>query len=115
MTSAPVAPPISSGGRPCPACNRDWGHGMVCQFCKQVEGLPSGVRLASAAKRFGGYLLEILLIVVTLFIGWLVWSLIIYSRGQTPSKHLLKMRVVKLESGTAAAWGTMFVREWIAK
>ncbi len=88
---------------------------MVCQFCKQVEGLPSGVRLSSAAKRLGGHLLDVVLLFVTVFIGYVIWSFMIYGRGQTPAKQLLNMRVVKLETGRAASWGTMFVREWIAK
>ena len=105
----------SAGGRPCPVCNRDWGHGAACQFCGQVEGLPSGVGLSSAAKRFGAYLLEGVLLVVTLVVGWLVWSVIVWGRGQTPAKQLLSMRVVKLRTGEKASWGTMFLREIICK
>ena len=29
--------------RPRPNCGRDWGTGLACQFCRQVEGLPLGV------------------------------------------------------------------------
>jgi uncharacterized RDD family membrane protein YckC len=53
--------------------------------------------------------------IITLFVGYLIWSLIVYSRGQSPEKQLLKMRVVKLREQKSAGWGTMFLRELIAK
>src|ERR1017187_5444754 len=101
--------------RACPNCHRDWGLGMTCQFCRQVSGQPNGVALCSPGKRLGGYLLEGLLVVVTLVIGWFVWSLIAWGKGQTPAKQLLGMRVLKLTTGSAATWGTMFLREIIGK
>jgi uncharacterized RDD family membrane protein YckC len=60
-------------------------------------------------------LLDGILLVFTVFIGWIIWSLIIWSRGQSPAKQLLGMRVVSLRENKAAGWGTMFVREVIAK
>lgn len=71
--------------------------------------------LASRGKRFGALLLEILLVVVTLGIGWLIWSLIVYSRGQTPAKQMLQMRVIRVEGQQAAGWGWMALRELVLK
>ena len=71
--------------------------------------------LASRGQRFGALFLELLLVVVTLLIGWLIWSLIVYSRGQSPAKQVLKMRVVRLESHRAANWGWMALRELLLK
>jgi uncharacterized RDD family membrane protein YckC len=110
-----VAPLGVVPSRPCPACGREWGGGIACQFCDQVEGLPSGVHLSSPARRFGGYVLEGILCVFTLGIGWLVWSFAVYGRGQTPAKQLLGMRAVTLRTGAKATWGRMFVRELVAK
>ena len=101
--------------RPCPNCGRPWGAGMSCQFCNQVEGLPNGVQIASPGRRFGGYVLEGVLIVFTLSIGWFIWSLVVFGRGQTPAKQVLGMRCVKLQTSQSASWGTMFLRELIAK
>jgi uncharacterized RDD family membrane protein YckC len=101
--------------RPCPSCGRDWGTGLTCQFCSQVDGLPIGVHIASPGRRFGGYLLEGVLIVFTLVIGWFIWALIAFGKGQTPAKQLLGMRCVKLRDSESASWGTMFLREVIAK
>ena len=78
-------------------------------------GIPAGMELSSVGKRLGGYLLDVLLIIVTLVVGWLVWSLIVWARGQTPGKQLLKMRCVKLSTGRRATWGTMALREFVGK
>ena len=115
MTQSPFvttpAPPV--GG--CVSCGREPGPGVSCQFCGQLAATPAGVRISSAGRRLGAHLLDGVLMVFTLFIGWIVWSLIVYGKGQTPGKQLLGMRAVKLSTGRRAGWGTMFVREWIAK
>lgn len=99
----------------CANCSRSWGAGRSCQFCSQVEGLPVGVRLSTPAKRFGAMLLEILLAIVTLGIGYLIWSLIVYKNGQTPAKQIMGMRIVSLEDGAHSSWGRTFLREIIIK
>ena len=76
-----------------------------------IQGQYGGVGLSNVGMRLGAFLLDVLLAIVTLFIGWLIWSLIIWGRGQTPGKQLLNMRVVKKDTGQAASWGTMFLRE----
>ena len=76
-----------------------------------IQGQHGGVGLSNVGMRLAAFLLDTLLAVVTLLIGWLVWSLIIWGRGQTPAKQLLNMRVVKKDTGKAAGWGTMFLRE----
>lgn len=75
----------------------------------------SGTQLASVGKRFGGMLLEGALFLVTLGIGWLIWAIIVMSRGQTPAKQLLHMRVLNVDDGHAASWGKMFLRDVLAK
>ena len=69
--------------------------------------------LASKGRRFGAYLLEIPLALVTLGIGYLIWMLVVWARGQTPAKQLLKMRVVRLEERRAAHWGWMALRNFL--
>ena len=66
-------------------------------------------------RRLGGYALDGLLSVVTLFIGWLIWSLIVWNRSQTPAKQLLKMKTVKIDTGQRADYGTMVLREFVGK
>ncbi len=69
--------------------------------------------LASKGQRFGAFLLELLLTVITLGIGWLIWSLVVWGRGQTPAKQLLKLRVIRLNDRRAASWGIMAVRQFL--
>ena len=71
--------------------------------------------LASRGRRLGAVLLEPLLAAVTLVIGWLIWSLIVYSRGQTPAKQVLQLRVIRLGDHQAAGWGWMALRELVLK
>ncbi len=72
-------------------------------------------QLSSKGKRFGALILEILLVIVTLFIGWIVWSVVLWGKGQTPAKSLMKMRVLKLDQGRAANIGEMALREVVGK
>lgn len=74
-----------------------------------------GAPVSSAGKRFGAYLLDSLLAIITLGIGWLIWSMIVWSKGTTPGKELLGMRCVRTDTGQAASWGTMAVRELVGK
>jgi uncharacterized RDD family membrane protein YckC len=76
---------------------------------------PTGAPLASVGKRFGGFLLDVLLAIVTLGIGWLVWLFVIMGRGQTPAKQLLHMRVVREDNGLCPSYGKMLVREFPAR
>ena len=101
--------------RPCPNCGREFGDGRGCRFCGQVDGLPIGVQISTAGKRLGAHLLDSLLLIVTLFIGWAIWSLIVWGRGQTPGKQILGMRCVRLRDERRASWGRMFLREFVYK
>jgi len=69
--------------------------------------------LASQGQRFGAFLLDLVLVVVTLGIGYLIWSLVVWGRGQTPAKQLLKLRVIRLNDRRAASWGIMAVRQFV--
>ena len=51
-------------------------------------------QLASPQARLGSFLLEIGLMIVTLFIGWVIWSFFTWQTGQTPAKRILKQAVV---------------------
>lgn len=78
------------------------------------EGSHDGsYRYASFQHRLGAYALDAVLAVVTLGIGWLIWSLIIWGEGQTPAKRILKIRVRHVATGSVATWGHMGVREFL--
>jgi uncharacterized RDD family membrane protein YckC len=70
-------------------------------------------RYASFQHRLGAYALDAALAVVTLGIGWLIWSLVVWGEGQTPAKKILKIRVRHFETGSVVTWGHMAVREFL--
>lgn len=104
-----------SGVAACYNCGRPWGDGGACQYCSQTYGFPAGIVTSSSGKRFVAYLLEIALVMVTCAIGWLIWALIVFGRGQTPAKQIMGMRVANMTTLTRSGWGRTFVREVIAK
>ncbi|MEV0719411.1 RDD family protein [Asanoa sp. NPDC050611] len=89
----PAAPPVSYGPPP----------------------YPVNYPLVSAGGRLGAALLDSLLGLITLGIGWLVWSLVTWSDGQTPAKKLLGHVVVDANTGERFDWGRMALRELCIK
>jgi uncharacterized RDD family membrane protein YckC len=77
--------------------------------------VPAGTVLSSVGRRLGAYLLDVVLLIVTLFIGWLIWSLVVWGRSTSPGKSIMKMKVVKKDSGLRASYGTMALRELVGK
>jgi uncharacterized RDD family membrane protein YckC len=69
--------------------------------------------LATLGQRLGAFCVDVLLMVVTLVVGWLVWSCFTFSKGQSPAKAILGHRVVRQDTGEAAPWGDMFLRNVI--
>jgi uncharacterized RDD family membrane protein YckC len=66
------------------------------------------VTVANPWARLGSYLLESLLIFVTLGIGWLIWAATIAGTGQTPAKRLLNHRVIGADTLRPVGLGKMF-------
>lgn len=64
----------------------------------------SGLRTATPARRLGGSLLDGLIFVFTLAIGWLIWFSIIAPRGQTPGKSLVSTYVIRKDGSRAGGW-----------
>jgi uncharacterized RDD family membrane protein YckC len=82
-------------------------------YTEPNETHPQGMQYASFQHRLGAYALDATLSVITLGIGWLIWSLIVWGEGQTPAKKILKIRVRHSETGEVATWGHMAVREFL--
>lgn len=99
----------------CPDCGRsDVGDGRFCRWCGQFLLAPRGVRAASVARRLAAVVLDNILVPLTLFIGYLIWWLIVLERGQTPGKQLLGIRAMK-DNGEPSRWGRTFLREFVVK
>jgi len=80
-----------------------------------TEQTDSSVQLASPGARLGSYLLEAVLAIVTLGIGWLIWSFVLWGKGTTPGHKVLRQYVVNEKTGADFTWGQMFVRELLIK
>ena len=65
-------------------------------------------------RRFGAWLLEFVLFIVTLGIGYIIWWVIALGRGQTPGKQVVGIRVMRAD-GTPSKWGWTFIREFVIK
>jgi uncharacterized RDD family membrane protein YckC len=101
------APGYGDGQYPVPA-------GM---YYDQESGLllPQGVELASVGRRIGAFFLAIPLWIVTLIIGYIIWGLIVWARGQTPALQVLGMRCWRPETGKVANFWWMALRETIMR
>lgn len=128
----------------CPSCSAEVAPGTRwCRICRTNVLRPEIGRLASPAKRLAAHFLDVLvpsvalllvfavagagaatgtdggtgggvLLGLVLFLGYIGWAFVLFSRGRTPGKMLLGMRVIR-EDGSGAGFLTMFIREWIGK
>ena len=105
----PQAPPVPAG----------YGYGteqpMVApqgMYYEPNSGLtlPEGVQLAPVGRRIGAYFLSIVLVIVTLGIGYIIWGLIAWGKGTSPAFQVLGMRCWKPAENKVAGWGTMALR-----
>jgi hypothetical protein len=71
---------------------------------------PAALPLASVGMRLWGVILESILAVVTLGIGWIIWYLVVVGRGLTPARQVLKLRVVDARTRVPVEPGRAFVR-----
>ena len=62
------------------------------------------------ARRFTAWALEIVLISGTAYIGWFIWSLITWGKGQTPAQNLLRIISINETTGAPAKRPQMFIR-----
>jgi RDD family len=68
---------------------------------------------ASLGRRIGALALTVLLIVATLVVGWLVWSVVEWRQSRTPSYRLLGLRVVRQGDRQPIGLGRSFLRSGI--
>lgn len=83
-----------------------------------LDGSPVGSAVPDSAlappwRRLGAALLNALLAVVTLGIGYLIWLLVTWGQGANPGQKLLGMRVVTADSGATLSFGEMLVRNFV--
>ena len=74
-----------------------------------LAGQPD-LRTVPLGPRFGSYLLNAALMLVTLWVGWLVWAVVLAAQGtgQTPAKQLLGHRVIDAQTSQPLGFARMF-------
>lgn len=69
---------------------------------------------ATAGVRFGALLLNGLLSVVTLGLGWVIWAMVTWSSDSAnPGQKILGLQIVKKDTGARLTWGELFIRNFL--
>jgi uncharacterized RDD family membrane protein YckC len=121
----PFQPPVPGQQfQPAPPIPAGYGYGQVApggvpagMYFDPQSGLtlPNGVTLANPGRRIGAYFLAIPLLVVTLGIGYIIWGLIAWRRGQSPALQVLGMRCWRPETNSVAGFGRMALRDIVGR
>ena len=101
----------------CPNCSAPGQTSLFCNSCSVYMVEPaSGVQKVTFNRRFWGtYLLESLLYLVTLIIGWYIWLAFTAKTSQSPAKRLLDVYVLDIQSVQPITAGRVWVREVLVK
>ncbi len=63
----------------------------------------------SGWTRFGSWLLERVLTIVTLGIGWIIWAIALRGTGQTPAKKMMNLTIWDLETNAPMTLERMII------
>ena len=69
------------------------------------------VRLANPKIRLLAWAINLVLVVVTFGIGYLIWTMILWRSSTNPGKQMLGLKVVHADTGIDATWGHLAVRD----
>lgn len=73
------------------------------------------IELATPQTRVYAFLAELAISILTLGIGWLIWSAYAWGKATTPGHQLLHHQIVDIETNEPLSWTQMAVRELIFK
>lgn len=83
---------------------------LFCQYCGVFILDPEGtVIVGGRGQRLVAWLLNAVLLILTLVIGWIIWWFIVAPRGQNPGKAVVGLRVIRMD-GSKVTTGGMFMR-----
>ncbi len=109
-TNAPTAPGSAPAPGPPPGY-QVYQPGMIAGSATTIgpDGQLwfAGRPVCTPWQRLGAWALDALLMIVTLFIGWLIWACFTAQEGQTPARKLLHQRVLRYPDATVASFGWM--------
>lgn len=78
-------------------------------------GTGPGLATSSVGRRVWASILDVLLMIVTLFIGWFIWSIVLWKQSTSPAKKMLGMQIVDANTGAPATMQQMVMREAVGK
>ena len=97
----------------CGSCGGPISGGAVQPTPASAAGT---AELATIGRRLGALVLDGVIGFFTLYIGWIIWSLIVYGRGQTPGKQLVGIYAARVDDPERRlSWSYMFLREFVLK
>lgn len=108
----PAPPPVPGYGYGAPSASVP--PGMYFDPKSQLM-LPNGVELAGVGRRIGAWFLSILLVIVTLVIGYVIWGIVAWTRGQTPALQVLGMRCWRPTENKVPGFWWMALREIVGR
>lgn len=101
-------------GVQCPACGNTNDIREFCWSCNAYVGdLTGKIHLASPWQRLLGMLLDRLILVLSLIVGWLIWLVFTSRTAQTPGKRLIYTYIVDFRSGMPVSAFRVWSREVI--
>ncbi len=101
----------------CPHCNAAGQNALFCRACGRYMSDDSGLveKVTFNRRFFGDSLLEAVLFLVTLIIGWYIWLIFTAQTAQTPAKRLLNVYIIDIETGEPLSAGKVWIREVLIK
>ena len=101
----------------CASCGGKISDGAAQAYRPQTAASAAGrAELASIGRRLGARVLDTVIIVFTLYVGFFIWSLVVYGRGQSPGKQLVGIYAAHVnDPENRFTWRSMFLREFVLK
>lgn len=100
----------------CPQCQ--WDNTQERAFCFKCGAFlfvsDTGLHLASIGSRVWATILDSIMFVITLVIGYIIWFIIVARHGQTPGKQLAKVVCID-KNGEVLHFWRMLWREFISQ
>lgn len=108
---------LGSASMTCPHCSGRTQQALFCQICGVLMADRTGTlqRVTYNRRFFGDWLLEGVLWLVTLIIGWYIWLAFTAQTAQTPAKRILGVYVLDAATGLPVSGGKIWVREILVK
>jgi uncharacterized RDD family membrane protein YckC len=91
--------------------------GVFCSSCRLYlrDASHTVERVTYTRRIFGSWLLEGVLFLLTLGLGWLIWLFFAAKKAQSPAKSLTNIYIVNLETGRAVSAGEVWLRDVVLK